>query len=263
MLRKSTRAKILIDYESLNNGSAVPVQSVTNKMYHPYVDKILNGEFKTVKEEFPRVVPSELTLQFFEDGGGFRLPIVIPAAVNPYPRKSKSSSVQAKLGNPQTPVSSQLNITPSLGVHSSSKQPSAAVDIPVYQKEPGIEVDSLGMGFPEDLTIRQIVDIVGPEETVEVIDVKSQSGDKRKWSLSKWVEYFEEPNREKIYNVISLEVSKSRLGRLIQRPKIVRYAYISLISIIIADKNQGDGSLRPSLAQGQEKGISNGAVLLV
>lgn len=228
MLRKSTRAKIPIDYESLNNGSAVPVQSATNKMYHPYVDKILNGEFKTVKEEFPRVVPSELTLQFFEDGGGFRLPIVIPAAVNPYSRKPKSSSVQTKLGNPQTPVPSQPNTTP-LGVQSSGKQPPlAAVDIPVYQKEPGIEVDSLGMGFPEDLTIRQIVDIVGPEETVEVIDVKSQSGDKRKWSLSKWVEYFEEPNREKIYNVISLEVSKSRLGRLIQRPKIVRYAYIFL-----------------------------------
>ncbi|KAF8447044.1 hypothetical protein BGX38DRAFT_1093594, partial [Terfezia claveryi] len=167
LLRKSARARIPIDYESLNNGSAVPVQSATNKMYHPYVDKILNGEFKTVPETFPRVVPEELSLRFFEDGGGFKEPIVIPAA-------------------------------------------------------PGIELDALGMGFPDNLTIPQIVEMVGPEETVEVIDVKSQSGDKRKWTLSKWVEYFEDPNRDKIYNVISLEVSSTRLARLIQRPKVVR-----------------------------------------
>ena len=43
MLRKSARARIPIDYQSLDNGSAVPVQSATNKMYHPYFDKILDG----------------------------------------------------------------------------------------------------------------------------------------------------------------------------------------------------------------------------
>lgn len=210
MLRKSARAKIPIDYESLNNGSAVPVQSATNKMYHPWVDKILNGEFRTVEEKFPRVVPEELSLRFLEDGGGFKEPVVIPAAVNPYPRKP---STECKTGN-------------DTAGYSQTKSSSAGNDLFAYQKEPGIEVDALGMGFPNNLTVRQIVDVVGPEETVEVIDVRTQLGDKRKWTLAKWVEYFEDPNREKVYNVISLEVSKTRLARLIQRPKVVRYVLL-------------------------------------
>ena len=220
VLRKSARARIPIDYQSLNNGSAVPVQSATNKMYHPYVDKILNGEFKTVPETFPRVVPEELSLRFFEDGGGFKEPIVIPAAVNPYPRKSKTSSFEGNI-EISTSAASSRTCNATL-VASSARQPATAGENLAYQKEPGIELDALGMGFPDNLTIPQIVEMVGPDETVEVIDVKSQSGDKRKWTLSKWVEYFEDPNRDKIYNVISLEVSSTRLARLIQRPKVVR-----------------------------------------
>lgn len=221
MLRKSARTRIPIDYESLNNGSTVPVQSATNKMYHPYVDKILNGEFKTVPETFPRVVPEELSLRFFEDGGGFKEPIVIPAAVNPYPRRLKASSFEGNAGTSISAASSRTTNATSVGV-SSARQPTTAGENLAYQKESGIELDTLGMGFPDNLTIPQIVDMVGPDETVEVIDVKSQSGDKRKWTLSKWVEYFEDPNRDKIYNVISLEVSSTRLARLIQRPKVVR-----------------------------------------
>lgn len=221
VLRKSARARIPIDYESLNNGSTVPVQSATNKMYHPWVDKILNGEFKTIEERFPRVVPGELTLQFLEDGGGFKEPVVIPAAVNPYHRKPKPSYVDGKLGNSTVTASSHAGGASSTGFFS-LRQSSATVELFAYQKESGIEVDALGMGFPDNLTIRQIVDMVGPEETVEVIDVRTQLGDKRKWSLAKWVEYFEDPNKEKVYNVISLEVSKTRLARLIQRPRVVR-----------------------------------------
>lgn len=223
MLRKSQRPKVPIDYESLNNGSTVPVQSATNRIYHPYVDKILNGEFKTIKEEFPRVVPEELSLQFFEDGGGFRLPIVIPAAVNPYPRKNKRNSAKDSQG-----VSAATSSAQSSNPFSEKRQFSVAVEIPVAPKEPH-DVDALGMGFPENLTIRQVVDLVGPDETVEVIDVKSQQGDKRKWPLSKWVEYFEDPNRDRIYNVISLEVSKSKLGQMIQRPTIVRYVRLDFL----------------------------------
>lgn len=166
----------------------------------------MNGEFKTVKEEFPRVVPAELSIQFFEDGAGFRLPVVIPAAINPYPRKN--------CNNQNADVS-----TSSVPIPSSTGQFTADTSV---TKE-NIDVDGLGMGFPDGLTIRKVVDLVGPDELVEVIDVKSQQGDKRKWPLSKWVEYFEDPNRERIYNVLSLEVSQSKLGQMIQRPSIVRY----------------------------------------
>ncbi|KAF8440658.1 hypothetical protein BDZ91DRAFT_614645, partial [Kalaharituber pfeilii] len=166
LVRKSARPKVPIDYESLNNGSAVPVQSATNKLYHPYVDKILSAS------ETPK-----------------------PSTTN---------------------FAAQAN-----AINSGERQFSVAVEIPVSAKEE-MEFDALGMGFPENLTIRQVVDLVGPDETVEVIDVKSQQGDKRKWPLSKWVEYFEDPNKDRIYNVISLEVSRSRLGRMIQRPTVVR-----------------------------------------
>ena len=82
--------------------------------------------------------------------------------------------------------------------------------------------DLLDMVVPEGLTVRTVADLYGPEERVEVIDVKSQQGEERRWNMGRWADYYESPGNKAIRNVISLEVSQSALGRLIRRPKVVR-----------------------------------------
>ncbi|TFK42857.1 jumonji superfamily protein [Crucibulum laeve] len=75
---------------------------------------------------------------------------------------------------------------------------------------------------PEGL-VDDIAEIVGGDTPVEVIDVASQSTSPG-WTLGKWAEYFDlEPSRrDKILNVISLEVSGTKLSDMILPPRIVR-----------------------------------------
>ncbi|QSL65077.1 hypothetical protein MERGE_002382 [Pneumocystis wakefieldiae] len=87
----------------------------------------------------------------------------------------------------------------------------------------GWDYDGLEMQIPKDLTVQKVLEILGPHEKIEVIDVPLQkeiSG----WSLGEWVEYYEKPpeKRERIRNVISLEISFSKLSEYIVRPKFVR-----------------------------------------
>lgn len=53
------------------------------------------------------------------------------------------------------------------------------------------------------------------------IDVASQSG-LNNWTLGRWADYYEDPNREKVRNVISLELSSSPIKDRIASPKLVR-----------------------------------------
>jgi F-box/leucine-rich repeat protein 10/11 len=79
------------------------------------------------------------------------------------------------------------------------------------------------MVIPDGLTVRAVAELYGPDEKVEVIDVKSQQGEDKKWNMRKWADYYYENAVAKtVRNVISLEVSQSPLGRLIRRPRIVR-----------------------------------------
>ncbi|KAG0150423.1 hypothetical protein CROQUDRAFT_196962 [Cronartium quercuum f. sp. fusiforme G11] len=81
---------------------------------------------------------------------------------------------------------------------------------------------ALGMKMPSStITIRQISDIVGPDTPVEVIDVASQS-ELSRWTLDQWASYYEQPKRDKVRNVISLEVTETALGDSIELPRIVR-----------------------------------------
>ena len=82
--------------------------------------------------------------------------------------------------------------------------------------------DRLDMVIPHRLTVRQVAKLYGPEEKVEVIDVKSQEGEDKRWNMRRWADYYEEADEKVIRNVISLEVSASKLGRLIRRPRLVR-----------------------------------------
>ncbi|PKI83791.1 [histone H3]-dimethyl-L-lysine(36) demethylase [Malassezia vespertilionis] len=74
-----------------------------------------------------------------------------------------------------------------------------------------------------DTSIRKIAELVGPETNVEVIDVRTQMSSSA-WTLDEWASYFETPpaHREKLLNVISLEVTGTPLGRMIEPPEMVR-----------------------------------------
>lgn len=84
--------------------------------------------------------------------------------------------------------------------------------------------EGLGMKMPPDsFTVNDVSELLGEETPVEVIDVANQSASPG-WTLGKWVDYFnsEPKDREKIYNVISLEISGTPLANQILPPRLVR-----------------------------------------
>ncbi|KAL0569808.1 JmjC domain-containing histone demethylation protein 1 [Marasmius crinis-equi] len=93
-------------------------------------------------------------------------------------------------------------------------------------KEPIIveSAEGLGMKMPEgDFGVEDVALLVGENSPLEVIDTASQSSAPG-WTLGKWVEYFnlEPEKREKILNVISLEISGTLLADRILPPRLVR-----------------------------------------
>ncbi|KAG0084070.1 hypothetical protein BGZ92_010228 [Podila epicladia] len=81
---------------------------------------------------------------------------------------------------------------------------------------------ALGMQMPErDLTVRAVRDAVGRERLVPVIDVASQS-EMDEWTMDRWASYFSKKSKARILNVISLEITGTRLAEQIVVPRIVR-----------------------------------------
>lgn len=64
--------------------------------------------------------------------------------------------------------------------------------------------------------------LAGSRRIVDVMDVTTQKG--IEMSMAQWRRYYETPpsEREKLYNVISLEFSHTRLENLVKRPASVR-----------------------------------------
>lgn len=62
----------------------------------------------------------------------------------------------------------------------------------------------------------------GSRRIVDVMDVNTQRG--VEMSMSQFVRYYETPEaqREKLYNVISLEFSHTKLENIVKRPNVVR-----------------------------------------
>lgn len=84
--------------------------------------------------------------------------------------------------------------------------------------------EGLGMKMPpHSFTVNDVARLVGPKEKVEVLDVASQREDKG-WTLQSWADYYNKPasEREKIRNVISLEISETKLAEKISPPRLVR-----------------------------------------
>ncbi|KAF2147125.1 uncharacterized protein K452DRAFT_217652, partial [Aplosporella prunicola CBS 121167] len=200
-VRKSKRAHTAVDYAGLNEGV---LRTSEDEYEHHYIQAIKDGTFKFQPETFPRMRPELVTAENFERNGGFKEPIVIPAAWNPRP----SFPGTAEPAKPEF-----------------SSQGEQTDDIPDdldYEMVPDDGQDLIDMVIPQGLTVRRVAELYGPDEKVEVIDVKSQEGEDRRWNMAKWADYYEEEGEKPVRNVISLEISHSKLGRLIRRPKLVR-----------------------------------------
>ncbi|KAJ5823074.1 hypothetical protein N7447_005414 [Penicillium robsamsonii] len=208
-VRKSSRARTAIDYAGLNQGL---VKAATDSLEHHYLEPIRQGKIQFQPENFPRMKPELVTAEYFERGNGWTEPIVIPAC-----------------WNSREPVSSGNPDYESLVQEASSQEMFDDLLENHPEQETHIEEivdcgqDLLGMVIPRGLTVRAVAELYGPDERVEVIDVKSQQGEDKRWNMQKWADYYESNEQDKpVRNVISLEVSQSKLGRLIRRPKVVR-----------------------------------------
>ncbi|GBE82582.1 Clavaminate synthase-like protein [Sparassis crispa] len=85
--------------------------------------------------------------------------------------------------------------------------------------------EGLGMKMPPDtLSVDEVAELVGEDTSVEVIDVATQSNIPG-WTMGKWAEYYDlEPSaRDKIRNVISLEISGTNLADKVLPPRLVFY----------------------------------------
>ncbi|XP_029020466.1 lysine-specific demethylase 2A isoform X2 [Betta splendens] len=82
--------------------------------------------------------------------------------------------------------------------------------------------DDLGIQMPDsDFSVSDVKLFVGSRRIVDVMDVTTQKG--IEMSMAQWRRYYETPpsEREKLYNVISLEFSHTRLENLVKRPSSV------------------------------------------
>jgi F-box/leucine-rich repeat protein 10/11 len=146
--------------------------------------------------------PELITADFLQKSNGFKEPILVPGCLNSHISAATQDCVDSPNEQPDE-----------------SPEPQAQFD---YEPTTDVGQDKLDMVIPEGLTVRRVAELYGPNEPVPVIDVKAQEGEGKKWTMGKWADYYEQQGEKPVRNVISLEVSRSRLGRLIRRPKAVR-----------------------------------------
>ncbi|KAG1956457.1 lysine (K)-specific demethylase 2Aa isoform X3 [Pimephales promelas] len=82
--------------------------------------------------------------------------------------------------------------------------------------------DGLGIKMPDsDFSVNDVKLFVGSRRMIDVMDVSTQKG--TEMSMAQWRRYYETPpsQREKLYNVISLEFSHTKLESLVKRPTTV------------------------------------------
>merc|ERR1711965_331955 len=74
-----------------------------------------------------------------------------------------------------------------------------------------------------DCGVEDVALLVGPDATLPVIDVAEQEQQSREWTLREWAGYFSRKGRaHKVLNVLSLEISGTRLGDAVDTPRFVR-----------------------------------------
>uniref|UniRef100_A0A7N5ZUR7 Lysine-specific demethylase PHF2 n=1 Tax=Anabas testudineus TaxID=64144 RepID=A0A7N5ZUR7_ANATE len=81
--------------------------------------------------------------------------------------------------------------------------------------------DGLGTSMPAPtFYISDVENYVGPDVSVDVVDVTKQTDSKMK--LKEFVDYYYSTNRKKVLNVINLEFSDTRMNSIVESPQIVR-----------------------------------------
>lgn len=77
-------------------------------------------------------------------------------------------------------------------------------------------------GSSDILSLPRSLPHVGSRRMLDVMDVSTQKG--TEMSMAQWARYYETPpsQREKLYNVISLEFSHTKMEALVTRPATVR-----------------------------------------
>ena len=201
-VRKSLRAHNDVDYASLNMGV---IRTSDENPEHHWIKAIKNGTLRFKAESFARLGPEIATAEFFEKTGGWTEPVVIPATMNPRPKpigQAEQSSASDSDDSSESAIWTNRQISKEFA--------------------PDDGQDMLDMVIPQGLTVRRVAELHGPNQQLDVIDVKAQDSSTR-MTLQKWADYYESDDPYKpIRNVISLEVSQSKLGRLIRRPQVVR-----------------------------------------
>lgn len=200
-VRKSIRAHTAVDYAGLNEGV---LKTSDDNPEHHYISAFKNGDIKFTPETFARIPAALITADFLEKSNGFKEPILIPASLNPQPGHTEGDESSSEPDGDTAVIEHAL---------------ASSFETEVV---PDDGQDSLGMVIPQGLTVRRVAELYGSSEPVPVIDVKAQEGEGRKWTMGKWADYYEQQGEKPVRNVISLEVSRSRLGKLIRRPKAVR-----------------------------------------
>ncbi|XP_071986275.1 lysine-specific demethylase 2A isoform X2 [Engystomops pustulosus] len=82
--------------------------------------------------------------------------------------------------------------------------------------------EGLGIRMPDPtFTVNDVKLFVGSKRIVDVMDVGTQKG--IEMTMAQWAKYYETPEeeRQRLYNVISLEFSHTKLENLVQRPATV------------------------------------------
>lgn len=213
-VRKSSRARTAIDYAGLNQGM---IQSSEVTAEHHWLKPIKDGKIKFQPDDFARIRPELLTEDFLEKTDGMKRPVVIPASWNRQFGIDSPTEVGMEAG--QEMAEQQMMID--LDGNEIAASLSTSSWLNDHEEVLDYGQDLLDMVMPQNLTVRRVAQLHGPDMPLDVIDVKSQQT-AQKWNLKKWADYYESTGEKTIRNVISLEVSQSKLGKLLQRPKVVR-----------------------------------------
>ncbi|XP_037091334.1 LOW QUALITY PROTEIN: lysine-specific demethylase 2B-like, partial [Pollicipes pollicipes] len=81
--------------------------------------------------------------------------------------------------------------------------------------------DHLGINVPpSSFTINDVRLAVGSRRMLDVMDVRTQKN--MEMTMKEWQQYFENPAKDRLLNVISLEFSHTKLERLVDAPTVVR-----------------------------------------
>lgn len=79
----------------------------------------------------------------------------------------------------------------------------------------------LGLRVPTaNFSVNDVRMCVGSKRVLDVMDVNTQKNSEM--SMKEWQKYYEEPDKEKLLNVISLEFSHTKLENYVQTPTVVR-----------------------------------------